>query len=264
MIINQIIHFDMRNYSTNLTENQWQFIKNIIDDNRKRKHSLKDILDAIFYLIKTGCQWRMLPNNFAPWNTVYFYYSKWKNEGVFEELLECVRNMVRKKAGREESPSAACIDSRSVKTTRSGGLCRGIDGGKKIKGRKQHIITDTMGLLLVVIVHAANIHDSQSAYDVIKNLKWRFSRMTKIFADGGYRGELIEKVYKSFGWLLDIVLRSDNNKSFEVLPKRWVVERTFAWFESYRRLSKDYEFNTNTSEAMIQLAMTKLMLNRLK
>ena len=180
------------------------------------------------------------------------------------ELLDCVRNIIRKKAGREESPSAACIDSRSVKTTRSGGLCRGIDGGKKVKGRKQHIITDTMGLLLVVIVHAANIHDSQAAYDVISNLKWRFSRLTKIFADGGYRGELIEKVYKSFGWILDIVLRSDRNKSFEVLPKRWVVERTFAWFESYRRLSKDYEFNTDTSEAMIQLAMSKLMLNRLK
>lgn len=264
MIINQINHLDMREYSTNLTENQWQFIENLFDNKRKRKHSLKDILDAIFYLIKTGCQWRMLPKNFAPWNTVYFYYRKWKNEGVFMELLDCVRNMIRKKAGREESPSAACIDSRSVKTTRSGGLCRGIDGGKKVKGRKQHIITDTMGLLLVVIVHAANIHDSQAAYDVISNLKWRFSRLTKIFADGGYRGELIEKVYKSFGWIIDIVLRSDKNKSFEVLPKRWVVERTFAWFESYRRLSKDYEFNTDTSEAMIQLAMSKLMLNRLK
>lgn len=254
----------MRTYPTNLTENQWQFIKKVVDNNRKRRHSLRSIFDAILYLIKTGCQWRMLPSNFAPWNTVYFYYRKWKYEGVFEELLEYVRNEVRKQAGRNESPSAACIDSRSVKTTRSGGICRGIDGGKKVKGRKQHIITDTMGLLLVVVVHAANIHDSQAAYNVISNLKWRFSRMKKIFADGGYRGDLIEKVNKSFGWILDIVLRSDSNKSFEILPKRWVVERTFAWFESYRRLSKDYEFNTDTSETMIQIAMTKLMLNRLK
>jgi len=145
----------------------------------------------------------MLPNNFAPWNTVCFYYRKWKNEGVFEELLDYVRNEVRKQAGKDESPSAA------------------------------------------------NIHDSQSAYNVISNLKWRFSRLKKIFADGGYRGELIEKVYKSFGWIIDIVLRSDSNKSFEILPKRLVIERTFAWFESYRRLSKDYELNTDTSETMI-------------
>lgn len=255
----------MKNYPTNLTEIQWQFIKKIIDDKgRKRKHFLREILDAILYLIKTGCQWRMLPKCFAPWNTVYFYYRKWKNEGVFEALLEYVRNKVRMQAGREESPSVACIDSRSVKTTRSGGLCRGIDGGKKVKGRKQHIITDSMGLLLAVVVHAANIHDSQSAYGVISLLKGRFLRLKKIFADGGYRGELIEKIMKSFGWVLDIVLRSDSSKNFEVLPKRWVVERTFAWFESYRRLSKDYEFNTDTSEAMIQLSMTKLMLNRLK
>jgi len=254
----------MRKYPTNLTENQWQFIKKIVENNRKRKHSLRSIFDSILYLIKTGCQWRMLPTNFAPWNTVYFYYRKWKNEGVFEELLEYVRNEVRKQAGRDESPSAACIDSRSVKTTRSGGICRGIDGGKKVKGRKQHIITDTMGLLLVVVVLAANIHDSQSAYNVISNLRWRFSRLKKIFADGGYRGELIERVNKSFGWIIDIVLRSDSSKSFEILPKRWVIERTFAWFESYRRLSKDYEFNTDTSETMIQIAMTKLMLNRLK
>jgi len=180
MIINQIIHFDMRKYPTNLTENQWQFIKKIIENNRKRKHTLRSIFDSILYLIKTGCQWRMLPNNFAPWNTVYFYYRKWKNEGVFEELLDYVRNEVRKQAGKDESPSAA------------------------------------------------NIHDSQSAYNVISNLKWRFSRLKKIFADGGYRGELIGKVYKSFGWIIDIVLRSDSNKSFEILPKRWVIERTFA------------------------------------
>lgn len=206
----------------------------------------------------------MLPKDFAPWNTVYFYYRKWKNEGIFEETLDYTRNEVRRKAGREESPSAACIDSRSVKTTRSGGICRGVDGGKKVKGRKQHSITDTLGLLLVVVVHAANVHDSQSAYEVIMQMKGKFSRMVKIFADGGYRGELIDKVKKSFNWVLDIVLRSDNNIAFEVIPKCWVVERTFSWFESYRRLSKDYEFNTDTSEAMIQLAMTKLMLNRIK
>lgn len=253
----------MEHYSTNLTEKQWQIIEKLMNDKRKRKHNLRNIWDAIFYLLKTGCQWRMLPKGFAPWNTVYYYYRRWKYNGLFEEVHEALRSMVRKKAGREDSPSAACIDSRSVKTSRSGGEERGVDGGKKVKGRKQHIITDTMGLLLVVYVHAANIHDSQAAYDVIKQLRGRFGRLVKIFADGGYRGELVDKVKRSFQLVLDIVLRSDKGKSFEVLPKRWIVERTFAWFESYRRLSKDYEFLTNTSETMIQLAMIKLMLNRI-
>jgi putative transposase len=158
----------------------------------------------------------------------------------------------------------ACIDSQSVKTTRIGGECRGIEGGKKIKSRKRHIITDTMGLLLAVVVYAANEHDSKGAFDVIALLRYRFGRLVKIITDGGYRGELIEKTKSTFGWILEIVLRKDDSPKFAVIPKRWVVERTFAWFESYRRLSKDFEFNTNTSEAMIQLAMIKLMLNRIQ
>jgi len=253
----------MHRYSTNLTESQWKIIEKILNDHRKRRHSLRDILDAIFYLLKTGCQWRMLPTGFAPWNTVYYYYRKWKNDGTIEEIHEVLRKMVRVKAGKEQSPSAACIDSRSVKTSRSGGLDRGVDGGKKIKGRKQHIVTDTMGLLLVVVVHAANVHDSKAATQVINRLRGRFDRLIRIFADGGYRGSLEDWIKKRFGWMLSIVLRSDKSTNFQVLPKRWVVERTFSWFESYRRLSKDYEYHTDTSETMIQLAMIKLMLNRL-
>jgi putative transposase len=264
MIINQIKHIDMENYPTNLTDNQWQVIEEILNDQRKRKHKLRNIFNGIFYLLKTGCQWRMLPKEFAPWNTVYFYYSKWKNNGIIEEMNEVLRNMVRIKAGRNESPTAAIIDSRSVKTTRTGGECRGVDGGKKTKGRKQHIVTDTLGLLLVVVVHAANIHDSKAAQDIIGRLRGRFDRLSKIFADGGYRGELVDNVKRIFGWVIDIVLRTDHEKKFVVLPKRWVVERTFSWFESYRRLSKDYEYNTDTSETMIQLAMIRLMLNRIK
>jgi len=251
-------------YPTNLTEKQWQVIEKIVDcKKRKRKHSLRDIMNALFYLIKTGCQWRMLPRNFAPWNTVYFYFRKWKYEGLIEEVHDVLRSHVRRKAGRQESPSLGIIDSRSVKTSHHTNTVRGIDGGKKIKGRKQHIITDTMGLVLCVLVHSANIHDSKAAIYVIEKLRYKYARMMKILADGGYRGELIDKVKSTFGWILEVVLRSDKTSKFQVLPKRWIVERTFSWFENYRRLSIDYEFKDDTVEAMIHLAMIKLMLNRI-
>ena len=271
-MLNKLFHYlsdfqiiiKMKHYSTDLTDGQWNLINGILNDKRKRKHSLREIFNAIFYLLKTGCQWRMLPIGFPKWELVYYYFSKWKSTGVIEQIHEFIRDMVRRNAGRNVSPSMALIDSQSVKTTRLGGESRGIDGGKKIKGRKRHIITDTMGLLLAVVVHGANVHDSKGATDVITLLKGRFVRLVKIIADGGYRGELIDKTKIAFGWLLEIVLRTDNSAKFVVIPKRWVVERTFAWFESYRRLSKDFEYRTDTSESMIQLAMIKLMLNRLK
>jgi putative transposase len=254
----------MNYYPTNLTDSQWMHLEAILNNKRKRKHSLRDIFNAIFYLVKTGCQWRMLPRCFPKWELVYYYFTKWKNTGVIEQIHELLRDYTRQKAGRNISPSLACIDSQSIKTTRLGGNDRGYDGGKHIKGRKRHIVTDTMGLLLTVMVHAANIHDSKGAFNVIATLKGRFCRLVKIVADGGYRGELIDKTKAAFNLVLDIVLRPDESPKFKVIPKRWVVERTFAWFESSRRLSKDFEYLTDTSETMIQFTMIKLMLNRIK
>jgi len=249
------------NYPTNLTDKQWQVIEKILNSQkRKRKHSLRDIFNAILYLLKTGCQWRMLPLEYPQWE---YYYSRWKEDGTFEEINEILRNMLRKQKGKSLSPSVGLIDSQSVKTTRVGGEARGYDGGKKIKGRKRHIITDTNGWLLSVVVHAANEHDSQTGFEVMETLEYRFERMKKIYADGGYRGELGDEVKQKLGWDLEITLRSDKKTEFNPLPKRWIIERTFSWLENFRRLAKDYEYTVSSSTAMIYLAFIALAINNI-
>jgi putative transposase len=225
---------------------------------RKRKHSLRNIMNAILYLLKTGCQWRMIPKDFAPWESVYYYFSKWKNEGIIEELLDKLRSKVRIMAGRKESPSLGIIDSRSVKTSHHVDSDRGLDGNKKIKGRKQHIIVDTQGNLMAIAVHEANVHDSKGAPNVIKNLSFKFPRLAKILADGGYRGNLADWLLDKFGWELEVVLRPDECPSkFKVLPKRWIVERSFAWLENFRRLTIDYEYHADTAELWFNLRSVK-------
>ena len=255
-----------KEYPTNLTEKQWQILEKIVDPtNRKRKNPLREVMNAMLYLIKTGCQWRMLPKDFPPYNTVYYYFRKWKNEGVFEDIMDTLREKVRLSMGREDTPSLGILDSRSVKTSHHVDSDRGIDGNKKIKGRKQQTVVDVLGLPMAISIHEANIHDSVGAESVVKVMAGRFPRLKKILADGGYRGEtLSDTVKKTLGCELSIVLRPDESpKKFSVIPKRWIVERSFAWIENFRRVALDYEFFSESSLAMLQIAFSAIMLKKL-
>jgi putative transposase len=204
----------------------------------------------------------MLPHDLPPWKTVYHYFRLWRKDGTWERINSALRVEVRVAAGREPEPSAAVMDSQTVKTTETPGV-RGYDAGKKVNGRKRHLLVDTLGLVLMVIVHAANIQDRDGAKLLLERVQGRFPRLRLIWADGGYAGKLIDWVKTVFRWVLEIVKRSDDVKGFQVLPHRWVVERTFGWLGRYRRLSKDYEGLPESSEAMIYIAMIHLMVRRL-
>jgi putative transposase len=221
------------------------------------------VVNAIRYLLRTGCAWRHLPHDFPPPGTVYDYFSAWTRTGTLKQIHDALRRRVRVQAEREEEPSASCLGSQSAKTNDRCGIY-GYDDCKKITGRKRHILVDTMGLVLAVVVHSAGIQDRDEAKAVLERIKAEDpQRLELIWADGGYSGKLIEWVKQECGWILEIVKRSDDIKGFKLLPHRWVVERTFAWLGSFRRMSKDYEFNTSTSEAMIHLAMINIMTRRL-
>ena len=254
----------MTDYPSNITDNQWNSIENFFDPaKRKRKHRLIEIMNAILYTLVSGCQWRMLPKDFPPYNTVYYYFRKWKYEGSFEQAMFELHKTVRVAAGREECPSLGIVDSKSVRSSNHVDSDRGIDGNKKVKGRKVHICVDVLGLPLAIAIHAANIHDSDGAEYVFNEMIDRFPRLKSILADGGYRGVDVSNAAKKHGWELNVVLRPDEcPKKFIVLPKRWIVERTFSWLEKCRRLASDFEFFSNSLQAMVQLAFIRLMLNR--
>ncbi len=249
----------MKRYPTDLADNHWQVIQNILKDTRKRKHELKEIWNALLYIAKSGCQWSMLPTNFPKWQLVYYYFSKWESWGVIEQVHD---EIARKSLGKETSPSLGLMDSQSIKTS-SMPTEKGYDGNKKVNGRKRHKNTDTLGFLMAIVIHDANINDREGAKLLLKNATYKYPRLKKIMVDQGYTGELVEWTMKIFGWVIDVVNKVVGISGFNVLPKRWIVERTFGWFNFQRRLSKDYELLPCCSEAMIRISMIRIMLNKI-
>ena len=220
------------------------------------------VVNAILYVVVGGIQWRMLPKEYPKWQSVYGYFRTWRDDHTWQRIHDTLRAKVRRRAGRHKQPTAGCLDSQSVKTTAVPGM-RGYDKGKQVNGRKRHVLVDTLGLLMAVVVTAASVQDRDGARLLLAKLGGACKKLRLVWVDGAYRGQLLDWVAEHCRCRLQVVLRSDDRKGFEVLPRRWVVERTFAWLNQARRLSKDYEGLVSTSDAMIYIVMIRLMVRRL-